>query len=100
MEHLWNNQAAIDTIDQTYEIDTTIAAWNYRSHLLLTELEDQIRLYACSGGVWTQTTDVEGEVNGLLTYDRRVARVQVKQWQADIKALYDAAAARATTTGN
>ncbi|KAJ5163413.1 uncharacterized protein N7500_005243 [Penicillium coprophilum] len=94
IEHLWNNQAAIDTIDQTYEIDETIEAWNYRSHLLLNELEDQVRMYACSGGVWTQTTDVEGEVNGLITYDRRLARVDVKQWQADIKALYDAAAAR------
>ncbi|KAJ5208746.1 hypothetical protein N7449_003125 [Penicillium cf. viridicatum] len=99
IEHLWNNQAAINTIDQTYEIDTTIEAWNYRSHLLLNELEDQVRLFACSGGVWTQTTDVEGEVNGLITYDRRVARVDEKQWQADIKALYDAAAARSKTTG-
>jgi len=35
---------------------------------------------------------VEGEVNGLLTYDRRVLRPDVAQWQADIKALYDAAA--------
>ncbi|KAJ5130332.1 uncharacterized protein N7515_006371 [Penicillium bovifimosum] len=94
IEHLWNNQAAIDTIDQTYEIDETIDAWNYRSHRLLDELEDQIRLYACSGGVWTQTTDVEGEVNGLMTYDRRLERVDVKQWKEDIKALYEAAAAR------
>jgi hypothetical protein len=51
-------------------------------------------MFACSGGVWTQTTDVEGEVNGLLTYDRRVLRPDVGQWQADIKALYDAAAGR------
>ncbi|CAG7930909.1 unnamed protein product [Penicillium olsonii] len=98
IEHLWNNQAAIDTINQTYEIDTTIEAWNYRSHLLLGELEDQIRLFACSGGVWTQTTDVEGEVNGLITYDRRVSRVDEKQWKADIQALYDAAAARGSNS--
>lgn len=99
IDHLWNNQAAINTIDQTYEVDATIEAWNYRSHLLLNELEDQVRLFACSGGVWTQTTDVEGEINGLITYDRRVARVDEKQWQADIKALYDAAAARSKTSG-
>lgn len=37
---------------------------------------------------------MEGEVNGLLTYDRRVLRPDVTQWQADIKALYDAAAGR------
>lgn len=62
--------------------------------MLFTELRDQIELYACSGGVWTQTTDVEGEVNGLLTYDRRLERPDVEQWKADIKSLYDAAALR------
>jgi hypothetical protein len=87
-------QEAIDTINQTYEVDATAAAWNYRSHLLLTELKEQTEMFACSGGIWTQTTDVEGEVNGLLTYDRRVLRPDVGQWQADIKALYDAAAGR------
>jgi hypothetical protein len=95
---LWNVQEAIDTINQTYEIDETIGAWNYRSHYLLTELKDQISLFSCSGGVWTQTTDVEGEVNGLLTYDRRVLRPNETQWKADIQALYDAAASRSNSS--
>lgn len=95
---LWKVQQAIDDIDMTYEIDETIDAWNYRSHLLLGELEDQVRKFACSGGVWTQTTDVEGEVNGLITYDRRLKRVDADQWRSDIKALYDAAAARGGTS--
>ena len=30
-------------------------------------------------GVYTQTTDVEGEVNGLLTYDRRVEKIPAKK---------------------
>jgi hypothetical protein len=55
-------------------------------------------MFACSGGVWTQTTDVEGEVNGLLTYDRRVLRPNKAQWQADIQALYDAAKARGNSS--
>lgn len=91
---LWNNPLAISAIDETYEMDATIDIWNYRSHVLLGELEDQTKRFACSGGVWTQTTDVEGEVNGLLTYDRRLKRVDEAQWKADIQALYDAAAAR------
>ncbi|KAK0275242.1 hypothetical protein LTR35_011290 [Friedmanniomyces endolithicus] len=94
IEHLWNVQEAIDTINQTYEIDTTIEAWNYRGHRLLGELLDQVKMYSCSGGIWTQTTDVEGEVNGLLTYDRRVLRPDVAQWQADIQSLYTAASSR------
>jgi beta-galactosidase/beta-glucuronidase len=28
-----------------------------------------------SAGVYTQTTDVEGEVNGLMTYDRKVVKI-------------------------
>ncbi|KAK6435200.1 hypothetical protein LTR95_008607, partial [Oleoguttula sp. CCFEE 5521] len=94
IDHLWNVQAAINTINQTYEIDETNDVWNARARFLLSELRSQVEQYACSGGVWTQTTDVEGEVNGLLTYDRRVLRPNVSQWQSDIKALYDTAAAR------
>ncbi|KAK7991617.1 Glycoside hydrolase- family 2- N-terminal [Apiospora saccharicola] len=92
--NLWKVQAAIDTINQTYEIDTDLEAYNYRGHILLTELKEQIERYACSGAVWTQTTDVEGEVNGFLTYDRRILRLKVDQWKKDIQALYDAAQGR------
>jgi hypothetical protein len=90
-EHLWKVQNAINTINQTYEIDETLEIWNYRSHIFLSELRDQTELFACAGGVWTQTTDVEGEVNGLLTYDRRIIRMNENQWRKDIQALYDAA---------
>jgi beta-galactosidase/beta-glucuronidase len=30
-----------------------------------------------SGGVYTQTTDVEGELNGLMTYDRAVMKIPI-----------------------
>ncbi|GIJ98269.1 hypothetical protein Aspvir_000385 [Aspergillus viridinutans] len=95
IEHLWNNIDAINGINMTYEIADNFDIWNYRSHLLLSELKDQITRFSCSGGIWTQTTDVEGEVNGLLTYDRRLKRVDEKMWKDDIQALYDAAKARA-----
>ncbi|KAK5149447.1 hypothetical protein LTR04_007059 [Oleoguttula sp. CCFEE 6159] len=98
IEHLWNVQEAIDTINQTYEIDLSVEAWNYRSHILLGELRDQTQRFACSGGVWTQTTDVEGEVNGLLTYDRRILRPNEAQWKVDIQSLYDAAASRSNSS--
>lgn len=35
-----------------------------------------------SGSVYTQTTDVELEVNGLLTYDRRVLKVDAARIRA------------------
>lgn len=88
-----------DTDRQTsYELTNDTIAWNYRTHKLLDELREQVEKYACSGGIWTQTTDVEGEVNGLMTYDRRVIRMDEKQWKADVAALYDAAADRAANS--
>jgi beta-galactosidase/beta-glucuronidase len=32
-----------------------------------------------SAGVYTQTTDVEGEINGLMTYDREVMKIDPKK---------------------
>ena len=32
-----------------------------------------------AGSVYTQTTDVEGEVNGLMTYDRKVIKMDAKK---------------------
>ncbi|KAI0376904.1 glycoside hydrolase family 2 protein [Hypomontagnella monticulosa] len=93
-EHLWKVEDAINTINQTYELDADLEAYNYRGHVLLSELRDQVEKYSCSAAVWTQTTDVEGEVNGFLTYDRRLLRTDKHQWRSDIQALYDAAEKR------
>lgn len=62
--------------------------------MLFELLRQQVERYACSGAVYTQTTDVEGEVNGLMTYDRRIVRVNVTQWREDIGALYETARGR------
>ena len=48
----------------------------YRESLrILGELRDK----GVAAGVYTQTTDVEGEINGLLTYDRRVVKIPAKE---------------------
>ncbi len=91
---LWKVQKAIDEINQTYEMDADLEAYNYRTGVLFRELKDQIEMYACSGAIYTQTTDVEGELNGLYTYDRRILRPDVKQWNRDINRLYSAAHGR------
>ena len=61
--------------------------WGYIQYKDSEEVTDTYVRYArqlkdlsgrgCSGGVYTQTSDVEGEVNGLLTYDRKVVKVDV-----------------------
>ncbi|MFD7430743.1 PA14 domain-containing protein [Streptomyces sp. NPDC059818] len=43
---------------------------------------DEVHALACkgsNGAVYTQISDVEGELNGLLTYDRRVVKPDVKR---------------------
>lgn len=93
-QSLWPVPGAVNSINETYEIHAGIESYHYRAHLLLELLRQQVERYACSGAVYTQTTDVEGEVNGLMTYDRRVVRVDVEAWKRDIRALYEAAARR------
>jgi hypothetical protein len=91
-EHTWYADLSKQT---AYELTNGTEYWNYRCHDLLVQLREQVDLFACSGGVWTQTTDVEGEVNGMMTYDRKVVRMNETMWREDIQALYDAAAKRA-----
>ena len=59
--------------------------WGYVRFNSSKEVTDEYEKYAdmlcdlirrgCAGAVYTQTTDVEIEVNGLLTYDRKVLKI-------------------------
>lgn len=91
---LWNVKEAIATIKDTYEINENLESYNYRAGVLFRDIREQTQRFACSGAIYTQTTDVEGEVNGLVTYDRRFLRPHLEQWQADIQSVYRAAASR------
>jgi hypothetical protein len=59
----WGYQAAKDRADYL---------GRYRRKL--DEVVRQAKLHGLSASVYTQTTDVEDEINGLLTYDREVAK--------------------------
>ncbi|KAF9038327.1 glycoside hydrolase family 2 protein [Hymenopellis radicata] len=89
IEHLWNDDVAIAAIDETYEIDANLEIWNYRALRVIEELREQTEMFSCNGAVYTQTTDVEGEVNGFLTYDRAEDHVDAERWKAAIVALYE-----------
>jgi hypothetical protein len=41
-----------------------------------------------SAAVYTQTTDVEGEVNGFMTYDRKVMKMPIDRLRASNETLY------------
>lgn len=69
-DHLWNPE---------------MRNWGYRTYHsedeLYNEYKDLIQnMYpminrGLSAAIYTQTTDVEGEVNGLITYDRKVVKI-------------------------
>lgn len=50
-----------------------------------------------SAAIYTQTTDVEGEVNGLLTYDRKVTKMPTSLLHILHNDLYNVAPAKAIT---
>ncbi|MDV3456135.1 glycoside hydrolase family 2 TIM barrel-domain containing protein [Sphingomonas sp. HF-S4] len=56
------------------------------------EIVRQARVYGLSAAVYTQTTDVEGEINGLLTYDRAVAKAPAEAFAAMAKPLWEESA--------
>ena len=59
---------------QTYHsADELLSNYKYKFEQIV-EMKKSMGL---SAAVYTQTTDVEGEVNGLMTYDRKVIKVPV-----------------------
>lgn len=83
--HLWENTErnwgygglpkSIEEYEQRYR----------ESIRILKELQEQ----GIAGAVYTQTTDVEGEVNGLLTYDRKVAKLKPEQLREISRVLFE-----------
>jgi beta-galactosidase/beta-glucuronidase len=39
------------------------------------DMLNELRALGIAGGIYTQTTDVEGEINGLVTYDRKIVKI-------------------------
>lgn len=72
--------------------------WGYRTYTVTQELRDNYRLLmrrmhpligqGLSAAVYTQTTDVEVEVNGFMTYDREVIKFDVAETAKWHKALF------------
>ncbi|MFD7283714.1 PA14 domain-containing protein [Streptomyces sp. NPDC059862] len=87
--HAWSvQQSYVDVDPATYTDD-------YLDKL------DEVRALVCrgsNGAVYTQISDVEGELNGLLTYDRRVIKPDVQRLAAAHEALIDDAS-RPTPAG-
>jgi Glycosyl hydrolases family 2, sugar binding domain/Glycosyl hydrolases family 2/Glycosyl hydrolases family 2, TIM barrel domain len=60
---------------QAYEMTNGQARLTERYVQVSQDLEEVIRNGGLSGAIYTQTTDVENEVNGYLSYDRRLVKM-------------------------
>ncbi len=73
--HMWPVE------NNAYAYEPTRAALTDRYIFLLDQVEQLMRYRGLSVAIYTQTTDVEHEVNGLLTYDRAVKKMDVGRIQ-------------------
>ena len=72
--------------------------WGYRTYTTEEELKKQYTELihnmspminkGLSAAIYTQTTDVEGEVNGLMTYDRKVIKIDPEYLKSVNESLY------------
>lgn len=74
--HMWPVE------NNAYAMEPTRATLTDRYVLLLQEVEQLMKYKGLSVAIYTQTTDVEHEVNGQLTYDRMVEKMNVPQVKA------------------
>jgi beta-galactosidase/beta-glucuronidase len=62
----------------------------FKKYASFTEQLEQLIRKGLSAAVYTQTTDVEVEINGLMTYDRKVVKFPVEPMKARHSRLYQA----------
>ncbi len=73
--------------------------WGYRNLKSSNELEKQYEAYilkikslidkGLSGAIYTQVSDVEVEINGLMTYDRKIIKPNIKKIKKAHNELFD-----------
>lgn len=81
--HMWPvyNDAYEMMLNKEHLTDTYI--------LMLTRLEQMIKYFGLSAAIYTQTTDVEHEINGLVTYDRKIEKMNINKIQSINKAIIE-----------
>ncbi|HEU4324201.1 MAG TPA: AbfB domain-containing protein [Roseiflexaceae bacterium] len=88
--HMWNPSAAF-----SYEMLPDSAALTNRYLGLIGQVQQLMDTPGLSAAVYTEIVDVENEVNGMLTYDRAVMKVDV----ARVKAAHEGLIAASRSLG-
>jgi beta-galactosidase/beta-glucuronidase len=71
--HLWNSEKNWGYINIKSSEETTAEYVKYATQL------KELAKKGLSAAVYTQTTDVEGEINGLMTYDRKEDKLNIPE---------------------
>lgn len=82
--HMWPVE------NNAYAYEPTKTALTDRYVFLLDQVDQLMRYRGLSVAIYTQTTDVEHEVNGLLTYDREVEKMDTDRIRAVNQAVIQA----------
>jgi hypothetical protein len=72
-DHMWPVE------NNAYDYEATRSALTDRYVFMLDRVEQLMKYKGLSVAIYTQTTDVEHEVNGILTYDRKVEKMDTKR---------------------
>lgn len=79
--------------NNAYEMQPTVDALTRRYEQIQIELKHLVVEKGLGAAIYTQTTDVEHEVNGFLTYDRKFEKMDFKRVRAANEAVLHAAQA-------
>ncbi len=83
--HLWFT----DRDARIYQFAADKADYRKRYKVKFDEIVRQAKEIGLAAAVYTQTSDVEGEVNGLLTYDRAVSKLPAEEFAKMAEPLFE-----------
>jgi beta-galactosidase/beta-glucuronidase len=72
-DHMWPVR------NNAYDYAATKTALTDQYVLLINHIDQWMKYQGLSVAIYTQTTDVEHEVNGLLTYDRAIEKMEIQR---------------------
>ena len=80
-DHMW------PVANNAYDYDPTKKRLTDRYIFLMDEAEQLMKYKGLSVAIYTQITDVEHEVNGILTYDRAIEKMEPERVKAENEAV-------------
>src|SRR3546814_8501991 len=86
----WSSDVCSSDLDaRIYQFATDKEDYRRRYKIKFDEIIRQAKELGLAASVYTETSDVEGELNGLLTYDRAVSKLSAEDFAEIAKPLFE-----------